>query len=528
MPAEKTLPTKGHWTAYSWLLLILAVAAALRLWVFVGVVGSDDIVIANLAQRLLESGPWVPDNHYQARIGLIYPLAVIYAFFGVGEWQTVALPFFASVVSVFLAFLIARRLCGDTVGLLAALIIAVFPLDVAGATQLMPDLPLGAAVAAAFYFALRATDGEGSRGWAIAAGLTWGYGYLIKVEAAFIGLPLAILFLMHLKQWRVLSLIFVSAALVFFTETFVYWVAGGDTVQRLHSVSNQGNLRVTEEYGAGQLWVFPKSWFITFYQFGLHYYLLLAAILWAVFGRVRALYVVVIWAVVYLLWLQFGGNPFSAHYHVKSHLDRYCSMLSVPMAILIGAFLAQLLDWRKRVGVVVLAATLLAAVFFISFNTLSFERQQATKLAIDYARKENLFPLYMDRTSYLLAGIYMHGDERLAKVRNAQGYDFDAGKTIIEDFDKLDGYVLLNRGFMEYAWNRYRMDKVDVSTVDASKEVFSVDNPGSALAYAQAKFLYGISRLIPVAFLREKIGGTAEDLLRPDDVVILDFIKTGR
>ena len=528
MLTEKNSSVEGRWTTYLWLLLILAVAAALRAWVFVGVVGSDDIVIANLAQRLLESGPWVPDNHYQARIGLTYPLAVIYAFFGVGEWQTVALPFFASIVSVFLTFLIARRLRGDTVGLLAALIIAVFPLDVAAATQLMPDLPLGTAVAAAFYFALRATDGEGSRGWAIAAGLTWGYAYLIKVEAVFIGLPFAILFLMNLKHWKVLSLIFVSAALVFFTETFVYWVAGGEAIQRVHAVSNQGNLRVTAEYSAGQLWVFPKSWFVTFYEFGLHYYLLFAAIVWAILGRVKALYVIVAWAVIYLLWLQFGGNPFSANYHIKSHLDRYCSMLSVPMAILVGAFLAQLLEWRGRFGAAVLTVTLLAAVFFILFNTLSFERQQATKLAIDHARKENLFPLYMDRTSYLLAGVYMHGDERLTDVHKAQGYDFEAGETIIEDFDTLDGYVLLNRGFMEYAWNRYRMDMVDVSAVDASKEVFSVDNPGSALAYAQAKLLYGISRLIPVAFLRDKIGGTAEGLLRPDDVVILDFTKTAR
>jgi 4-amino-4-deoxy-L-arabinose transferase-like glycosyltransferase len=426
---------------FSWLAVILVAATLLRLWAFVGIVGSDDVAISALASRLLESGPWVPETHYQARIGLSYPLAVIYAVFGVGEWQTVVIPFCAGVLSVILTFLIAERLCGGKAALLAALVIAVFPLDVAAATQLMPDLPLGVVLAASFYFALLALESDRGVVWAAVAGLTWGYAYLIKIEAAFLAVPMFVLLLANLPKWRVVLWVFAGAAAVVATESIVYWIGGGEIVQRLAAVSNQGNLKATREFSASQLWVFPKSWFVTFYAFGLHYYLLFAALIWVLIGRVKALYVVAAWAAVYLLWLQFGGNPFSGSYHVKSHLDRYCSMLSVPMAVLIGAFLQRVLELRPRMGALVLGGTLAAGLFFISFNTLSFERQDATKIAIDYARKENLFPLYMDRTSYAIAGIYMNQDPRFVEVRTAQDYDFQAQKMQLVDLKQADGYV---------------------------------------------------------------------------------------
>ncbi len=294
-------------------------------------------------------------------------------------------------------------------------------------------------------------------------------------------------------------------------------------MQRLAAVTNQGNLKATKDFGAGQLWVFPKSWFVTFYQFGLHYYLLFASFVWVLLGRVRALYVVVFWAIVYLAWLQFGGNPFSSSYQVKSHLERYCSMLSVPMAVLCGAFVAWLLSWRRAWGVLVLTVVIMAGLFFTLFNTLSFERQLATKVAVDYARRNSLFPLYMDRTSYAVAEIYMHDDDRSEQLHKIQDYDFKAENAVLEDLSTVDGYVLLNRGFMEYAWNRYRIERVDITGLDINSQIFSVDNPGPSIAYRQAQLLYWASRAIPVDFLRSKIGGTATALLEPEDAVIFDL-----
>lgn len=509
----------SHWA----LAAVLLFACSLRLLSFVGVVGSDDVTISGLAQRLTESGPWVPEGHYQARLGLIVPLALIYELFGVGEWQTVAIPFALSLVGIVLAYLITARLFTAQAGVLAALTLAVFPLDVVYASQLMPDLPLGVLLAGAFYGALRALDSKRYLPWAITAGSLWGLAYFVKVEAVFLGIPMLLLLGANFRGWRRLVWVFSVPLLAFALESLAYFVGGGEVVQRLSAVTSTGSLSTTEEFGATQLWVFPKAWFITVYDFALHYYFMLGAAIWVFLARVRGLYIIVAWVLVYLLWLQFGGNPFAEHYNLKSHLNRYCNMINVPMAVLVGAMLATALQRSWRVGAALVLVMSLAGLFFINFNTLSAERQVATKQAIDYARSGDLFPLYMDRTSYAIASIYMYSSPRWADVEKLQEYDFERGETRVLDPADLDGYALLNRGFMDYAWNRYRIDKVHwTGSQDGLREVYRVDNPGNPLAYLQARLLYGLSRLIPVWFLREKVGDTAQYLLEGGDVVIVE------
>ncbi len=193
---------------YWWLTSIVTLAIVLRWAAFVGVVGADDATISDMAQRLLASGPWIPETHYQGRVGLIYPLALIYALFGIGEWQLVAVPFSLGAASIVLAFLIARELCDDRSALIAAVILAVFPLDVAAATQMMPDLPLGVLTATSFYLALKALRNDDPKLWAVASGLAWGYAYLIKVEAVFMAVPFLMLLAIHRRDWRKLFWVF--------------------------------------------------------------------------------------------------------------------------------------------------------------------------------------------------------------------------------------------------------------------------------------------------------------------------------
>ena len=75
---------------------------------------------------------------------------------------------------------------------------------------------------------------------------------------------------------------------------------------------------------------------------------------------------------------------------------------------------------------------------------------------------------------------------------------------------------------MEYAWKRYRMDKIEIDQGNAAfVEAAAVDNPGNQLAYGQAQFLVSVAKLIPVPTLREKIAGTGRALLEDKDAVVL-------
>ena len=505
-----------------WLFWILAFSAILRFVTFTGIVGADDVSIAENALRVVEEGPYLPLGHYAARVGLIYPLAAIFAVAGVGEWQMVVIPFAASLLGVFLAYFIASRVLNQRAGLIAAALVAFFPLDVANASVLMPDLVLGVALATSFALALKVPSARQPYVWAVLAGLVWGYAWLIKVEAFFMAFVYAGFLWQQKANWRPIFVIFAGAAVVVFIENFVYWAAGGEFLHRLHAALDQGGGKFVEEFSETSLWVFPKAWFVTFYQFGLHYYGLAFGLIWIALRRTPGTLAIWLWVVVFLLWLQFGGNPFSETYTVKSHLLRYCTMVTVPMAVVIAAFLNDFwLRGNTLFAKFFIAMLIIMGAFFINFNTLSYERELATKRALDIAVERNFFPLYLDRTSEALAAFYLTEDAHKKQLTPLQVHDFRTQETKVLDVTDDQGYLLLNRGFMEYAWNRYRVDQVALDKFDNLEEVATIDNPGNWLAYLQVRMLIKFADMIPVPGLRNKIAETGNGILRDRDVVLL-------
>ncbi len=511
----------GHRPAWYWLPIVMALALAIRLIYFGGIDGADDMSTAAYALNMARGIFDLPVSHYGLRLGLTVPLGGIFAVFGVGEWQLALLPLLYSLLGIFLAYDIARRLGDDTAGLLAALVLALFPLDVLAATVYFPDVPLGVSLALAFSLGLRAVASNRPYAWAVAAGLVWGFGYMVKIEAVFMGVVFLALAAQHRDRWRQVALIIVVFGAVVLGESLVYLALTGRFPYRLLVIGSTTGV-MSKEYSAAQLWIFPKTWFVTFYDFGLHYYFLFAAWLWALATRQRALYPVLVWVAVYLLWLQFGGNPFSASYSVKSHLARYSSYVSVPMAVLIAHLLTR--SWigrRKTAFAAAVGAMALAGLFFINFTSLNNERQVATKEALAYALRTDAFPLYMDQGSYDLASFLLAGRAEKDRIFSIQKHNFQTGKTELLDLDRLQGYLLLNKGFMRYRARRYFMDAVNEDSLKGRYEmVYSVNNPMGRLAYLQTRMMAFAASFLPSRFLREKIAGTARELLEGEDAVI--------
>lgn len=121
--------TTGATHTLIWFLLIFCFAGGIRILLYAGVSPSDDLSMANIAASIVEDGFRLPTSHYALRVGLTVPLAAVFAMFGVGESQLAALPLFFSLLGIGLAFAIGRQLAGPHAGLLAAVILAVFPLD---------------------------------------------------------------------------------------------------------------------------------------------------------------------------------------------------------------------------------------------------------------------------------------------------------------------------------------------------------------------------------------------------------------
>lgn len=502
---------------------IVILGIALRLMAFTGIFGADDVSIAHEAMKLLEEGFSAPEGHYAQRIGLIFPLALIFKLFGTGDWQFAVLPLAGSIGAMWLAYAIGRLLISEQAGLLAALLLAVFPLDITNATLLFPDAIMGTCVALAFYLVIRAETAAYPNLLAFIAGLLIGLGWLIKVEAPILLPVLAVYGLLDpAKRCRIVLLAGLGTFAVLATESLTYYLMAGDALRGPHAALNQGGGIFNEEYAAGQLWVFPKAWFVTAYDFGLHYYLLFAAMIWVIFGKRKECYVLLAWVVLVLLWLEFAGNPFAAKYSPKSHLARYCLTIAVPTVILAAAMLTHLWNTgRIRIAVTLAGLTIAAGLFLSVFNTLGSDGIKATKLGLDYALENRTFPLYLDKKSYDLAPWYLGNRIKPADIYPIQQHDFRLQTTRLLSPDEIKGWVLDNRVFADYAKKRYYIRPVAEVLREAGFPIVKqIDNPGLGLAYTQAKLMRAVLEPLPDNYLTSKVRGTIDDLLDGNEVSI--------
>ncbi|MBI3160358.1 MAG: glycosyltransferase family 39 protein [Chloroflexi bacterium] len=170
------------------LALVLATALFVRMQLFTGMVRGDDVHYAFAAYELSQGR-----THFDvweegtARVGLYAPVALAYRLFGVSELSTVLFPLTASLGTVVLIFALGVMFSGPRAGLLAAMLWAVFPLDVFLATDLLPDGPMTFFCTAAMYCSFRAQRAAGWRGrlgWAGVSLASIGWGLSIKPLAA--------------------------------------------------------------------------------------------------------------------------------------------------------------------------------------------------------------------------------------------------------------------------------------------------------------------------------------------------------
>lgn len=495
---------------------------ALRVIFFTGINGSDDVSIAMWSIKILSDGFYVPASHYASRIGLVYPQALVFALFGVGEWQMGVLPMLFSFGGLMLVFLIGKHYGGWTVGLLAMLVLTAFPLDLVFSSQMMPDLPLGTVMGLTFYLLLLAEKKQ-SRLIALLAGLAWGWAYLIKIEAGFFCCVLLGLLCVRQVSLRTAILCALSVGAVVLTEHLIYFIGSGDLLLRIHLAAFQGGGQVTREYSAEQLWVFPKAWFLTPYYFGTHYYLMFLAIGFLALRRRVDLAPLTIWVIVYLLWLQFGGNPLADTFRVKSHLARYCNMINIPMAVLTASATKEISGLGARLSAY--AATLalvVVGIMLMPFNALNAERQIATKKLLDFVKKENLHPLYLDRTSYSIAIIYLYDAANKGWLHQLQKHNSQTMETAILGEEQVSGYLLINRGFVDYQYDRYRVAKVKPEDYRRRFRIYRVvSNPAPKVSYLTVRGLRSLAEFIPIKRFREKAIRTADYLLEGHEAVLL-------
>lgn len=347
------------------LLLILAVATITRILAFKGVAGWDDLNYARTA-HFISVGEYsqkvIPQAthelaHY-TRLGLILPTALMVRIFGMNEFALSVYPMLCSLLLVLLAYAIGKNLLGVKEGLIAALVIAVFPLEVIDATLTMPDIPSMFWFTLSLYLLIRyeKKQGHGKRWlYLLGSGLSFGIAYLHRETVVYCGLLIVAYFIYKIISERrvdwTYSFLLLGFLIILTAETLFFYVTTGDALFRLHCIQVHIDTEVSvgffRKYSsvAGFSNVVKRltiDYFRMFFQSPKHFALIMVAaaigFVYCLLKRIRKSYIVLAWFLALLVILDFATSSLKAYAPLGLN-PRYFAYLDLPAALIIAASL---------------------------------------------------------------------------------------------------------------------------------------------------------------------------------------------
>lgn len=348
--------------------LVLALGALLRLWLFSGFGLGDDPGFFSSYHDILAAGTWSAQRAYDFRFAFWIPVVLCMKLLGDAELGFIAFITACSLVNLALVHALARQEWNGRVALVAMALLAAFPLDVLCSTLFVIDIPLATYCFAAFWLYRRslAPGPAGARiAEAGASALLLFLAYSTKQWAVLIGLLFLAEALRDVRAtWRS-SLVAGGGFLALVGAYFGWqWVRFGDPIYDIHLVRGAAAfvphsrenlldyprmLLLPNEYG---------SWFAGFYVHAL----LVLAVLFV--GRVRS---AGRWLAYFLILLAalaaMPAHRENGRWVVQSpHIFRYLCLLSIPLCLALAGYLREAWRWRAWAGATVTGGLLVAGV----------------------------------------------------------------------------------------------------------------------------------------------------------------------
>jgi 4-amino-4-deoxy-L-arabinose transferase-like glycosyltransferase len=357
----------GVKTAWLYGVLILLLAALIRLAFFRGALGADEIVYLTQAQRLLNGDIGHAVYIGAVRYGINGFQALSIRLFGNGVAGAGGLYFLCCLGNALLAYWFAYRLWGCRAAIWTGLALAVLPLDAALATSLNPDPYLALFISGAmvvFFFA----ESHDSHPLYFLAGLLAGWVFWIKEEVIVFGLVFVI-YAAFQGRWRIGWLWFVLGGfLCCVADLIFFWVAYGDPFYHYGVVHRAvDDQLVAQSFGETSPWAYIGSLFIKIYHTGLLGWLALAGCMLALRRPAEpGTRFVLIWGIGLLLIFSLFPVSLSPPEFIRKSAT-YMEIFVTPLALLAGWFLAQ----QQRAVAFVLGGVMVASGILLS----AFEQQ---------------------------------------------------------------------------------------------------------------------------------------------------------
>jgi len=251
----------------AWMLALMALALVPRLYWASGVGLSDDFIFRGEVNAVLHQQV-LPDNQAY-RFSWWFPTALSCRLFGLTELGLI-LPFTATAtLGVALVYLLGKTLWGRPGGVIAALLLATYPLDFAWSTMMANDIMISFYAGATMLLVLQALAQDDPRWrrwlWALAGVALW-FAYHTKITAVLLIPVVALTCVANRRRLdrSVLWMVATAVPLFAFTSLFLY-VLTGDPLFPYHAELQfqglSGPLAKTRAISPDVFWYYPRLLF---------------------------------------------------------------------------------------------------------------------------------------------------------------------------------------------------------------------------------------------------------------------------
>ncbi len=353
-------------------LLLFIVALLVRVACFTGLIGSDDLGYSYFAQVLSRGANPLPVSHLGFRIGLIFPVSAAYSVSGLSEWATVLFPLLASAASVPLLVAVGRRLVPSTAAMIAGLLLLTFPVHVRYASVLIPEPLMEFWILAGVLAYLAAVERRGIL-LGIMSGACFSAAYLTKEPSIFVAGALMLFSLLH-REWKPMFGLVAGLVLVLGAEQSYYLLRTGDLFFRAHVTAAESAryaLQNPEPMPYRILKEYPREMLVPNLDFGIHSLItLLIAVPGMFLTRRKSRNLLLLWAAIPLLYLNFGSSSLSK-YIVLPAAPRYVGLVYAPVFLLAGAAVWSFLQRGRaaRTAAVTMMFVVSAVGFACAYST---------------------------------------------------------------------------------------------------------------------------------------------------------------
>jgi 4-amino-4-deoxy-L-arabinose transferase-like glycosyltransferase len=353
----------------------LSVAVAIRIYCWGGIGTEDDLDYSYKAWQILtRSGRWIFSDNNGTRVLSYLPIALSYRLFGINELSLPLVGFLQWFGQCVVLYLLGRMLFTRRVAGIAVLLLAFYPLDARYASRAMPDVPVSFWTSLSVLLFLAGTRRRGEPG--DENGRTWIAICFLSGVAIAAGVAVrnsAFMVCFFYVAWfayeslspfgrgvwcrakrRISAYLVVAAGL--FVGLIVLCGAFYATTGNFFHLFTETERHFSQPHGpfnTASLFYLERIFLLgpesrtggglgcVFYAFGLYFWILAAATLFAIQSRSRESALVVLWLWVILIYSSVGSMTFT-HYTPVHKVPRHLTIVTVPLMLTVAAFLVEL------------------------------------------------------------------------------------------------------------------------------------------------------------------------------------------